>query len=288
MAINDLIGKVFSSQFIGGVKQVTPLLSVVNDRSSEVQRNGDGLEIPLTQGLVTVADYPATADIAYSSLSPSKATFSLDKKKYIAFQVEDTDRAQLAFDLFTEGARQAGVEFAEQLNADLRASIGGATPAKTFANVVATGGDTEALRTSLNLLFLDIKQEMLTRGYEGRPVVIIHPSTWKRLMRYVTVDKGMNVPDVAQTAFVDGTLSGIYGMDFIVDWGATIDATNADNNADSYILVRGRTVTYAGQLSNTEQMRSEGRFATQWRALQTYGTLVQETRSLLKLQQTVA
>ena len=102
MAINDLIGKVFSSQYIAGVKQVTPLLSVCNDRSAEVRAKGDGLEIPLTQGMVTaVSDYPSASDaITYGSLTPSKTTLALDKEKVVAFKIEDTDEAQLAFNAF--------------------------------------------------------------------------------------------------------------------------------------------------------------------------------------------
>lgn len=290
MAINDLIGKVFSSQYIAGVKQVTPLLSVANDRSAELQRNGDGLEIPITQGLVSVADYPATADIAYSQLSPTKATFAIDKKKYIAFEVEDTDRAQLAFDLFSEGARQAGEEFGGQLSADIRATLGAQTivTGNRFAQAIPSTGDTATLREELNLLMINVKQRMLTLGYAARPAIIMHPSTWKRLMRYVTVDKGLTLPQVAQTAFVDGTLTALYGMDIIVDWGATVNTSDENDDALSYVVIRGRTLAYAGQVSQVEQMRSDGRFASRWRALNTYGTLVQETRSLGKIAQTVS
>lgn len=288
MAISDLIGKVFSSQFIAGVQQNTPILSLANDRSSEVQEKGDGLVIGLTQGLVSVADYPANgADIAYAKLAPTKTDFSIDKEKYIAFEVEDTDTAQLAFNLFSEGARQAGVEFSKQLNDDLKATVAGATPSQTFSIELAANDSTAAERQALNLLMLDLKTKMVTDGYTARPVVIMHPSTWKLLMEYVTVDKGMSLPSVSQTAFVEGTLSSLYGMDVIVDWGATIDTSNDNDNANSYVMVRGRTLTYAGQLSRIEQMRSDGRFANRWRGLQTYGSLIQEPRSLLKLEQTV-
>ena len=288
MAITDLIGKVFSSQFLSGVKEVTPILSMANDRSAELRSNGDGLEIGLTQDLVAVGDYPASADITYASLVPTKATLAIDKKKYIAFTVEDTDRAQLAFDLFSEGARQAGVEFAAQLSADFRTTLAAATPAKTFTQEItkAGAGDTQGQRITLSQTLLEIRQYVLTQGYRANPTVLMHPETWKRLVRFVTADKGVSAPTVATTAFSDAILSGIYGMDVIVDWGAAIDATNPLDNADTYILERGRTLTYAGQLSNTEQIRSEGRFATHWRALQTYGMIVQEPRSLVKFEQT--
>ena len=290
MAISDLIGKVFSSQFIAGVEQVTPILSLANDRSSEVQRNGDGLEIGITQDLVSVADYPAVGtDITYSSLSPTKTTLTLDKEKYIAFEVEDTDSAQIAFNLFAEGARQSGVEFSKQLNADLRAILAAvSTPAKTF-DIELTKAATSAMdRQKLNLLIYDIKEFMNISGYDGTPVILMHPATYKLLIEYVTVDKPQAIQQVANRAFVDGTLSALYGIDVIVDWGATIDSTDARDNADSYVMMRGRTMTYAGQLSRIEQMRSDGRFANRWRGLQTYGAIVQETRSFVKLEQTVA
>ena len=289
MAISDLIGKVFSSQFVAGVTQNTPILSLASDRSSEVQEKGDGLVVGLTQGLTTIADYPATKDITYAKLAPTKVELSLDKEKYIAFEVEDTDTAQLAFNLFSEGARQAGESFAKQLNDDLKATVAAATPAtgNTFAIEFAANSPTAAEKKSLNLLMLDMRNKLTTLGYSARPVILMHPSTFKVLMEYVTVDAAISIPNVSQTAFVEGTLSSLYGMDIIVDWGATIDGSNSNDDAVSYGLIRSRTLTYAGQLSRIEQMRSDGRFASRWRGLQTYGSLIQETRSLLKLTQTV-
>ncbi|MYC78847.1 hypothetical protein F4X10_24020 [Candidatus Poribacteria bacterium] len=287
MAISDLVGKVFSSQFIAGVEQVTPILSLANDRSSEVQRNGDGLEIGLTQDLVTVADYPDSDNITYSNLSPTKVTMALDKKKYIAFQVEDIDRAQLAFNLFAEGARQAGVEFSKQLSADFRATFAAVASPKTFEFELAANDSTAAERQALALLIYDIKEFMSMSGYDGRPAILIHPSTYKLLIEFVTVDKPQAIQRVSDRAFVDATLSALFGIDIIVDWGAAIDANNSNDKADSWVMMRGRTLTYAGQISNIEQMRSSGRFASQWRGLQTYGSIIQETRSFVKLAQTV-
>ena len=288
MAISDLVGKVFSSNFIAGVEEVTPILSLANDRSSEVQRNGDGLEIAVTQDLVSIADYPASADITYSALVPTKQTFVLDKKKYIAFSVEDIDSAQIAFNLFSEGARQAGIEFSRQLSADFRTKLAGATPSQVFAQEItkAGQGDTQAQRMALALQLLDMRQRLITDGYTATPVMLCHPETWKRLMRFVVSDKGVSAPTVATRAFSDALLSGVFGVDVIVDWGATVDSSNPLDNATSYVFARGRTLTYAGQLSKTEQIRSDGRFATNWRALQTYGILVQEPRSLLRFDQT--
>jgi len=288
LAISDLIGKVFSSQFVAGVEQVTPILSLAQNRSSEIAEKGDGLEIALTQGLVSVADYPEVGtDITYSGLSPTKVTFALNKKKYIAFQVEDTDRAQLAFNLFSEGARQAGTKFANQLNADLRTTIGAATPAETLEIELANNDSTAAEREELFFLFDDLKSKLVTDGYGATPSVLLHPSTRRQLLEYIIKDKGLSIPSVTSTAFRDGRLTQILGVDTVTDWGATIDSTNSNDNADSYAMIGGRTLVYAGQISNIEQMRAEGRFATLWRGLQTYGSIIQEPRSLIKITQTV-
>lgn len=289
MAISDLIGKVYSSQFIAGIEQVTPVIRFMQDRSSEVRQKGDGLVIPITQGLTSVADYPAVGtDITYSKLAPTKIDFNINKQKYIAFTLEDTDNAQLAFDLFTDAVRQAGEDFAQQLAADFRSTLAAATPARKFANEVPKNGDTAASREALHLLFLDIAEYVKQQGYSATPVAFIHPSTQKRLLRYVTVDKAQSLPSVAERAFVDARLSALYGIDIVVDYGATINSTNANDDANTYVFIRGRTLTYAQQLSRIEQMRAQGRFATNWRGLNTYGMLVQEARSLVKLEQSVA
>ena len=178
------------------------------------------------------------------------------------------------------------------MSADIRAEIASATPQATFSQEITaySGGndtDTKAQREQLVLEILKMKKAVNILGYDQTPVMILHPSTWERLMTYITIDKELTVASVQASAFVDAQLSGIFGIDFIVDWGATIN-TKPNHNADSYVLIRGRTVTYAGQLSKVEQMRDVDRFATLWRALDTYGIHVQETRSLLKFAQTVA
>lgn len=288
MAISDLVGKVFSSQFIEGTKQVTPVLSFMDDRSDEIREKGDGLIIGLTQGLTSVADYPAVGtDITYSQLSPAKVEFAVDKQKYVAFEVEDTDRAQLAFDLFTDGARQAGIEFASQLAADFRTMIAGAAAAKTYSQEIDKTGDTAAQREAMVFEFLDIQEYVRQQGYSQTPTCLLHPSTRKRILTYLIADKGMSLPNQAEAAFVDARLSSIFDINMVVDYGATIDSTDENDNATSYIFIPGRTFAYGAQLSNMEQMRSPGRFANRWRALNTYGMAAQELRSFVDFEQTV-
>lgn len=291
MAISDLIGKVFSSQFIAGVAVSSPLLAYANNRSAEVRRNGDGLEIPLTQSMVTATTtYPDSDDITYSALSPSKVTLAIDKKEYIALQVEDIDDAQLAFNMFSEGVRQAGQVFGEKLNTDMRSVLTTRLGASNFPTArefepttIPSGGDTAAVRGALHIAILDMKAAFATAGYTQRPVLFIRPPTWKRLIKYLVEDKNISFAAQANRAFVDAQLSSLYGVDIVVDWGATNTAAGV-----SIGLIPNRTIAYAGQVSRVERMRAPARFATRWRALNTYGFAIQEDRSLYGIYETAA
>lgn len=283
MAIADVIGKVFSAQIVMGVKQVTPYVAYAQDRSAEIQNNGDGLIIGLTDNLVSVSDYPASDGITYATLSPTKAELAIDKEKYIAFQLEDTDRAQIAFDLFGDATRQSVRELAGQVSADYRAALAAVNVANdhSFAVAFTNAGPTKAERVKAHLAVFDVTAALKTLGFEQRPILFVHPAFYRQLIEYATVETSVALPSISERAFADALLSPVYGADIIPDWGATNPTTL--NGADCYAVIPGRTLVYGQQLSVPEQMRSQTRFATQYRALNTYGVGVQDTATLYKI-----
>ena len=104
------------------------------------------------------------------------------------------------------------------------------------------------------------------------------------MMRYVLEDASAAIVAPAEGAFRDGTLSSLYGLDVMVDWGA---GSVTDTAFKVYAGVRNRTLVYANQFSKTERMRHNGRFASRYRTLATYGVMVAENRSLYALDVTV-
>lgn len=288
MAITDITGKLFSALLISGVKNVTPWVAYAQDRSAEIQNGGDGLIVALTQDAVSVADYHATNPIQYSNLSPTKAEIAIDKEKYIAFRLEDTDAAQVKVNLFADAVFQASREFGAQVATDFRELLSGANiPAaqnETVAYATATGTKTE--RENLHLAVYDMAQGLKTAGYDQRPFLFLHPAIWKQVIRYVSLESGGGITGVREGAFIDAALSALYGVDVIPDLGAP----NPDSLdlAKCYGGIRNRSLMYAQQLNVPEQMRAADRFASDWRSLNTYGMAVQELRSLRSITVDVA
>lgn len=284
MAIADVIGKLFSAQIIAGVVEVTPYLAYAHDRSAEIRDKGDGLIIGLTDNLVTVTDYPAAGTgLTYATLSPTKTELTVDKEKSVAFQIEDTDRAQLAFDVFSDATRQSIRELARQVSEDYRAVLAAANVPndKTFGVAFTNAAPTTAQRQNLHLAIFDVVAALKSMGFEQRPTIFTHPAVYRQLIWYNSIDTRVALPAVSERAFVDGTLSAVYGADIVPDWGAS-NRTQL-NGADCYAVVPNRTMVYGQQLSRPEQMRSQTRFATLYRALNTYGLGIQDTATLFKL-----
>ena len=125
MPISDVIQSVFASTFINHVMASTPFVSVVEDRSSDILAGGDGLIVPKSSGLVSVSDYTDDDDVVYSTLSPEKIEFSLDKKKYIAFQFEYEDAAQVSADVWSQAVSESAQTFASQVSVDFRSLYSG-------------------------------------------------------------------------------------------------------------------------------------------------------------------
>ena len=283
MATSELIGKLFSSQIVAGLVQVTPYVAVAQDRSNEVRGSGDGLIIALTGGGVNVADYPANGAINYGALAPTKAELDIDKKKYVAFEVEDTDNAQISFDLFGDAVRQSARELASQVAADFRAALAGETVPNSQTESVSftAAGSTKTEREALHLAIYDIAAALKTKGFEQRPYIFVHPAVHRELIKYLTIDRNGAPTSQTESAFIDGMLSGVYGVDIIPDWGASAPGTL--NGADCYAGIRNRTLVYGQQVNRPERGRSPDRFADRYRVLNTYGAGVQDTASLFKL-----
>ena len=289
MAISDVIGKVFSSQFQLGVNQVTPIIAISQDRSAEIVASGDGLEIPVGVSASSVADYPAVGtDVTYSDPTVNKVTLSVNKSKYIAMKLEDTDNQEMAFDLLMAASQDAGGKFGSVIAGDFRTAIAAATGARAFpatqkATVAfAANAPTLAEKKNLHSALLKAIAFYRSKGYAQRPVILLHRSHWEILMEYITVDLGYAVGGISERAFVDATLSAVYGMDVMADFGAAVNATSS-NEAKSHVLVSQRTLAHAMSLRSLERLRSQGRFATLWRSLNRYGVAVQEVASLYEI-----
>lgn len=285
MALNDVIGRVYSALFVAGVQQVTPWVAYAHNRSNEVRQGADGLIVGLTQDAVSVADYTGNAGIVYSPLSPTKVEIAIDKEKYIAFQLEDTDRVQIRFNLFADAIRQAGQEFAGQVAADFRALLAGANipEAQTQTITLDTAEGTKAERESLHLKFLDMAQDLIAKGYDSRPFVMVPRPLYRQMVQYVSMESGGGFAGLRERAFVDARLSAVYGVDIIPDMGSVAAVASGEKVA-AHGGIRNRTWMYAQQLNKPESMRSSDRFADQWRSLNTYGMAIQEMRSAVKFE----
>ena len=284
MAIVDVVGKVFSSRFIQGVEQVTPLMGLAQNRSDEVTRNGDGLVIGVMGNQVSVANYDHTGSdaVTYGKLNPGSVTFTLDKEKYIAFELEDVDRAQVAFDMFSEAIRESTRDFAAQVSTDFRSVMSAASvPSGQTETVSFTASNpTKAQRQALVLSIYDVAAALKTKGFEQMPWMLVPPPVHKELIKYLIVDRqGTALNTQTDSAFRDANLSAMFGIDIIPDWGGA----SALNGADCYAGITGRSLVYAQQVSRPERMRNPDRFADRYRALNTYGVAVQDLPTLYKL-----
>ena len=286
MAIADVIGKVYSSQVLTGVTQNTSLVSLSKDRSNEIRGGGDGVIFANASGLVAVGDYPTNGNITYTGLSPTGVTIALDKKKYVACQLEDIDNVQLQFDLLAEAAREGGKDLGKQMTADFRTAIAGETIPSGQKNSLekAKPAATAEERLQIHLLVLTMATQFKTLGYEN-PYLICHPALWFELIRYTVEDASAGIVAQREQAFRDATLSNLYGIDIIPDWGAGAITAAAHK---SYGGVRNRTLAHAIQLRKTESIRHQGRFLTRWRQLVMYGMVVGELDSLHSIEITSA
>ena len=289
MALADVIQSVFSSTFINNVMATTPFVGVAQDRSADILNGGDSLIVPKSSGLVAVSDYTDDDNVVYSTLSPEKVEFSLDKKKYIAFQFEYEDAAQVSADVWGQAISESAQTFGSQLTEDFRTLFTSATVENTHLHELTVNGDgtvTADHRQDLVFEFYDMIAQLREDGHEVTPVVFVPSAMHRELVKFFTVDKPQSVPAYTAGVFADARLSGFFGCDIIVDWGDTtqISAVADTVGPQAHAVIPRRTIGYAQQLSRVEQLTSTTRFARLWRALKTYGMGVQESETLHRIQ----
>ena len=282
MAIADLIGKLFAARYLSGVTQSTPYLLFADDRSAEVE-SGDGVVMGVGNLGVQVGDYPASGAITYRTISPGAVTLSVDKEKYVAFSVEDTNNARTRVNLVSEAANEASRVIRKQVESDIRSMLVAATPTETFAVSTAKADATtkaERIRTAQGII--DMVESVKAAGYTQRPVLFLDRMMGKVMTQYITQDDALNVAlvDQVRSVFINGALSTLFGADVVVDYGFTVDQDAATTAVEAVMVIPNRTIAYAQQLTVPEIMRSDSRFATNYRALMTYGSAIQDADAL--------
>lgn len=266
MAITRFRPEIWSALLLTSLMKAHVYANLLNrDYEGEIQAAGDTVRIT-SISRPTVNNYTRNDDISYEELTDAQRTLVVDQEKYWAFSVDDVDRAQARGDVMAAAMRESGYavnDEADQYVASLYTQAQAANQLGTISVPTATPTDFYD-----NVLIpLQVVLDEANVPEEGRWCVIppwLHGRA-QRDDRFVDASKSGSTATLRR-GFI-GTAAGfeIY----------------KSNNAplvtgDDYAVEAGtrEAGTYASQITRTEALRSEVRFADRMRGLYVYGAKI--------------
>jgi hypothetical protein len=260
VAITRFRPEIWSALLMTSYKKSLVYAALCNrDYEGEIQSAGDTVRIT-SISRPTVNTYSRNSDIAYEELTDAQRTLLIDQEKYWGFSVDDVDAAQAKGNVVPAAMAEAAYALADTVDSYVAGLYTGVNSANAIGTVAVTSGD--LAYTQIRRLMLKLDEANVPKN--GRFVVV--PNWYHSLL----LENGKFV-DLTGNTSSDALLNGLVGRAL----GAEIYTTNNAPNptGDDYVCMAGTraAITMAEQVTKTEAMRSELRFADRVRGLMVYG-----------------
>lgn len=267
MAITRFRPEIWSALLLSSLKKAHVYVALCNrSYEGEIQAAGDTVRIT-SISRPTVNSYSRNTDISYEELTDAQRTLVVDQEKYWAFTVDDVDKAQARADVVPEAMAEAayGVrDVSDQYVAALYPQVQAANQLGTRIVVKSpTSGQYDAYDT---LVDLGVRLDESNVPEEGRWVVV--PPWFHGLLQ--KDDRFTDMSASGKATLTNGFVGEAAGF--------KIHKSNNTPNptSDHRVIMAGvpQAITYADQVTKTEALRSEVRFADRMRGLYVYGAKV--------------
>lgn len=280
MAITNFIPKLWSAAVqVPFEKSLVFGQPTVANRKYEgmIRSQGDTVNIT-TISDPTIRAYDKTTDITVEDLTDGNLKLLIDQGDYFAFRVNDVDRVQAAGDFESPATQRAGFGLKDKVDLyiaslfNLTAANGGPHNDNRLGNVsvingTGTGKPGAGQTTPWNVL-VDLQNRLNKKSVptDGR-YAIIDPDFLSALEhdpRFSRVDASGS-PETLR----NGLVGRAAGFDILV-------SNNTVKAASRSLVVAGipDALSFANQLTETEALRTEGRFADLVRGLNIYGAKI--------------
>ncbi|MER7363580.1 P22 phage major capsid protein family protein [Nonomuraea wenchangensis] len=273
MAITRFRPEIWSALLLSSLKKSHVYAEAFTNRDYEGEIKAAGDTVRITSvSRPTVNSYTRNADISYEELTDAQRTLVVDQEKYWAFSVDDVDMAQARGNVVPEAMQEAAYAIADVVDQYLASFYTSIQSANQITTTAITSGD-----AAYNALVdLGVKLSEANVPKQNRRVVI--PEWYHGLLQ-----KNTNFINAEKSGSTEPLLNGRVGR------AAGFDIYTSNNapliTGDDYAVIAGvpSALTFAEQVTKTEALRSEVRFADRMRGLYVYGAKLIRPDSLAVL-----
>ena len=256
---------------------VVPAISNT-DYEGDIKAQGDQVEIRTTPD-ITVSDYLQGQTLDVEFPTPSKVSLLIDHGKYWNFLGEDVEKAQADYDFVNDWTQDASeqvkivvdTEILADIPSDVAAANTGATAGAISANINLGVAGTWLQVTKANILDVIVDTGTVL-DEQNSP----ESDRWMVLPAWMCgMIKKSDLQDASLAG--DGTSilrNGRIGMidRFEIFRSNLLDVTvDGTTNVTNCLFGHKSALTFAGQFTNSESLRSESYFGTLHRGLKVYG-----------------
>lgn len=274
MAITRFRPEIWSALLLSSLKKSHIYASLCNrDYEGEIKAAGDTVRVT-SISRPTVNTYARNADITYEELDDAQRTLVVDQEKYWAFSVDDVDAAQAKGGVMGEAMEESGFAVNDVVDSYVASFYTQVQAANALGTVSITTAD--IAYTQLRLLALKLTNASVPR--KGRWAVL--PPWYASLLLENTKFVNNANPQVpVNGALIEGWVGRALGFDLYESNNAPLVT------GDDYAVLAGtnRAMSFASQITKTEALRSEVRFADRMRGLYVYGGKVMRPDGLASL-----
>jgi len=284
--------QLFSKKMLRNFYQTTAFSEIANtDYEGEIGKVGDSVIIRTTP-VITISDYVVgQTTLTYQEPASANISLTIDKAKSWSFRIDDIDKFQTDLDLVNKFTADAGERLKIAIDTDCFDYIS-TLPAST--NKGATAG---AISVNIDL------------GSAGAPVVVTSTNATDLIVDVNLVLDEANIPDAdrflvlpawyiamlkkgdLKAANITGDSTGVIrsGIVGMVDRTKIIQSNLLKvvvDGADNVTYAMGGTkeaITFASQLTKTENLRIQESFGEYMRGLAVYGREVVQPEALVAL-----
>lgn len=239
----------------------------------QIRQQGDTVHITQIDD-PTVNDYDKTTDLTIEDLSDEDIALLIDKGAYFAFRVNDVDKVQAAGNFQSPATERAAYKMKDKVDTQIASLFTGADPGNQLGQVhvmnqlgTSTTDQTDAFEV---LVSLEEKLNEADVPTDGRYVTVF-PQFQSALIRDDRFIKAMNSGD-GGALLRNGFIGRALGFDVLLSNNCpTVTGASGGRVVQAGIP---DALTFANQITETEALRDQKRFADIVRGLNIWGAKV--------------
>ena len=279
---------------------VVPAISNT-EYEGEIKNQGDTVTIRTTPS-ITVRDYTKGLKLQVENPQPSTVTLEISHAKYWAFLDEDVDSEQTDYDHVEDWTRDAAEQvkitvdtgILADIPADVAAANAGSTAGALSANIDLGTAGTWVQLTKANVLdtIVDCGTVLDEQNIPESDRFLVLPA-WACGMIKKSDLQDASLSGDGQSILRNGRIGMIDRFEIyrsnLLDVTLDLDGANPDVNVTNCLFGHRSALTFAGQFTKNESVRSTDTFGNIHRGLKVYGyeTIKPEALGLLYASATV-